>query len=394
MKSILTIVLIIGFSHQFTYSQWQQVYGGPYIYSLGTSGDNIFMGNANGVYISSNGGSNWVQTSFSSGLTALSLVSSGTNMLAGTYTAGVYYSTNNGTVWAQSSLNNRAVRSLFTAGSNVYAGTEYNGIYISTNSGVNWVQSAMNNRTVRSFAVLSSNTFAGTDSFGVYISANNGASWTQAGLNSQSVYCMTVIGSEVYAGTKNGVFMSTNNGANWTQSMNFLYFTGLLVSGGCIFAVTYSNGVYVSTDHGLSWQQKNEGLGGNINMGSLIISNNTLFAGSAPNVGIGIYKRQVGELIGITQVSLVAPGNFALSQNYPNPFNPVTSFEFSVPRSAFVKLAVFDVTGRELETLLSQNMMPGTYKADWDASKYSSGVYFYTITSESYHHTRKMILIK
>ncbi|MBE2216718.1 MAG: T9SS type A sorting domain-containing protein [Ignavibacteria bacterium] len=83
-----------------------------------------------------------------------------------------------------------------------------------------------------------------------------------------------------------------------------------------------------------------------------------------------------------------------LKQNYPNPFNPVTNIEFSVSKSTFVKLAVFDVTGRELETLVSQNMSPGTYKADWDASKYSSGVYFYTITSGSYHHTKKMILIK
>ncbi|MBE2216715.1 MAG: SBBP repeat-containing protein [Ignavibacteria bacterium] len=97
---------------------------------------------------------------------------------------------------------------------------------------------------------------------------------------------------------------------------------------------------------------------------------------------------------GIQQLNTEIPGVFSLSQNYPNPFNPVTNIEFSVPKSTFVKLAVFDVSGRELETLVSQNMTAGTYKADWDASKYSSGVYFYRLETEGFSKTSKMILVK
>jgi hypothetical protein len=88
------------------------------------------------------------------------------------------------------------------------------------------------------------------------------------------------------------------------------------------------------------------------------------------------------------------PEDFSLSQNYPNPFNPVTNIEFMVSKSSFVKLAVFDVSGREVETLVNQSMSAGSYKADWNATKYSSGIYFYSITTENYHETKKMILIK
>jgi len=98
--------------------------------------------------------------------------------------------------------------------------------------------------------------------------------------------------------------------------------------------------------------------------------------------------------IGLVPISNVVPEGYTLSQNYPNPFNPVTNIEFAVLKSTFVKLAVFDITGRELETLVNQNLTAGTYKADWDASKYSSGIYFYTIETESFRETKKMMLVK
>ena len=98
--------------------------------------------------------------------------------------------------------------------------------------------------------------------------------------------------------------------------------------------------------------------------------------------------------IGISPISGEMPTAFSLSQNYPNPFNPATNIEFAVPKSTFVKLVVFDVSGRELETLVSQNMTAGIYKAEWDASKYSSGIYFYRLEAEGFLKTSKMMLLK
>ncbi len=98
--------------------------------------------------------------------------------------------------------------------------------------------------------------------------------------------------------------------------------------------------------------------------------------------------------IGINPVFNEIPNEFSLSQNYPNPFNPTTNIEFNVLKSSFVKLIIFDITGREVETLVSKQMAEGVYNVDWNASKYPSGVYFYRITAGNFTDTKKMILTK
>ena len=98
--------------------------------------------------------------------------------------------------------------------------------------------------------------------------------------------------------------------------------------------------------------------------------------------------------IGINNISTEIPASYTLSQNYPNPFNPVTNIKFAIPASGFVKLIVFDMLGRQVETLVNDNLTAGTYNADWDASMYSSGVYFYKLESIEYTDVKKMILVK
>ncbi|HMR00035.1 MAG TPA: endonuclease [Ignavibacteria bacterium] len=101
-----------------------------------------------------------------------------------------------------------------------------------------------------------------------------------------------------------------------------------------------------------------------------------------------------GQVNGITPVSGEIPREYSLSQNYPNPFNPVTNIKFSVPLAGFVKLAVYDIMGREVNTLVSQTLKPGVYLADWNASMITSGVYFYKLTAGSFSETKRMILVK
>jgi len=98
--------------------------------------------------------------------------------------------------------------------------------------------------------------------------------------------------------------------------------------------------------------------------------------------------------IGIEPISNTTPGKYSLSQNYPNPFNPESSIEFAIAKTGFVKLSVFDITGREVESLVNEEMNAGTFKVKWNASKYSSGVYFYRIESGSFTDTKKMMLVK
>jgi hypothetical protein len=86
--------------------------------------------------------------------------------------------------------------------------------------------------------------------------------------------------------------------------------------------------------------------------------------------------------------------DFALFQNYPNPFNPSTKVEFSVPKSTFVTVKVFNLLGEEVATLASQEFHAGRYTVDWNASSAPSGVYFYRLTAGSFVDTKKMLLLR
>jgi hypothetical protein len=88
------------------------------------------------------------------------------------------------------------------------------------------------------------------------------------------------------------------------------------------------------------------------------------------------------------------PSEFKLMQNYPNPFNPSTRIEFIVPENGRATLKIYDVVGRELETLVSEQKKPGSYSVQWDASNHSSGMYFARLSSGGKSQVKKLMLQK
>jgi len=88
------------------------------------------------------------------------------------------------------------------------------------------------------------------------------------------------------------------------------------------------------------------------------------------------------------------PKEYDLAQNYPNPFNPVTKINYAIPKSGFVTLKIYDITGREIKTLVNELKQPGYYTIDFNGSELSSGVYFCRIVSGSFVSVKRMILIK
>ena len=99
-------------------------------------------------------------------------------------------------------------------------------------------------------------------------------------------------------------------------------------------------------------------------------------------------------VLGITPVGNIIPTVYSLSQNYPNPFNPVTKINFALPKQGFVTLKIYDVLGREVRTLVNEVKSAGNFSVDFNASEYSSGVYFYRLESEGFNDIKKMLLIK
>jgi hypothetical protein len=96
-------------------------------------------------------------------------------------------------------------------------------------------------------------------------------------------------------------------------------------------------------------------------------------------------------------VEIGIPAKFNLSQNYPNPFNPVTKIDFDIPKDANVKITIFDMSGREIRTLVKEFKTAGYYTVQFDASGISSGAYFYRLMTDGDIKsviTKKLVLVK
>ncbi|CAF3692760.1 unnamed protein product [Rotaria sp. Silwood1] len=104
-------------------------------------------------------------------------------------------------------------------------------------------------------------------------------------------------------------------------------------------------------------------------------------------------KRGTVTITSIANTNTV-PKDFSLEQNYPNPFNPSTIINFNIPSSGFVRLKVYNSLGKEVESLVNENLSAGSYSVNFNASNLAGGVYFYKLETDKYTETKKMILIK
>jgi hypothetical protein len=126
-----------------------------------------------------------------------------------------------------------------------------------------------------------------------------------------------------------------------------------------------------------------------------------------PGPGIWLYRLKQVDLDGTPHftepvsvnvltnvVEPVLPTKFALEQNYPNPFNPSTTIEFALPKSVHTTFKVFDLLGREVATLVDEQLPAGSYKREWHAQGMASGVYLYRLQAEEYVETKKLLFLR
>lgn len=125
----------------------------------------------------------------------------------------------------------------------------------------------------------------------------------------------------------------------------------------------------------------------------------TIYATGAGGSNPPAWNHAVSLNVTVTPVSGITatgeiPSVFSLSQNYPNPFNPITKISFALPKSEFVNLSVYDLSGKLVSELVNGQMQAGNYSTSWDAAGISSGVYFYKITAGEFSSVKKLTLIK
>ncbi len=211
------------------------------------------------------------------------------------------------------------------------------------------------------------------------------------------------------------ILRTTNSGTTWTSISSGLYnvwsmdpLLGLSFTDANNGTVVGYDGMFRTTNGGgIFYNDYIDGQGYWIPQPSV---GNALYGVCFTDANTGTVVGYSGTILhtttgGVTTVKnnpTQLPNQFTLEQNYPNPFNPTTTISFSLPSKSFVSLKVFDIIGREVATIVSEEMSAGIHSRQWIASKMSSGIYFYRLQAHplsggqtgTYTETKKLVLLK
>ena len=227
------------------------------------------------------------------------------------------------------------------------------------------------------------------------LSTDDGSQWSTLGRwpwagPSTTTLKLCLNGNILVGGYWWGLILSDDSCSSWTQVSTLKITCGLSIETGGMLVGTDSLGAFLFADNGDSLGASNSGLT-NLNIHTLTIDNNNYVYAGIDN---GVWRRPLSEIVTSVGKQPTQPTYYMLEQNYPNPFNPSTKIKYSVPQTSQVVIKVFDVLGKEIETLVNEEKPSGTYELNWNATQLSSGIYFYTIQAGEFIDTKKMILLK
>jgi len=270
------------------------------------------------------------------------------------------------------------------------------GIYRSVDDGNTWIRLTDQNIIGNIAFNVTGDIFAGQDATGLYRSTDNGNGWTH--LPSAPGPMSLVINSNghIFLGNYDShkVHRSTDNGDSWIDLLDSPNAYSLAINSvGHIFAGARGGpsgrGIYCSIDNGNNWE--NTGLT-QVPCGPVRVAFNSfgyVYVGTC----IGVF-RSVQSTTSVNEISKVFPSSFELYQNYPNPFNPSTTISWQSPLSSWQTLKVYDVLGNEVAILVDEYKPAGSYEVEFNASKLSSGIYFYKLQAGEFSDTKKLLLVK
>lgn len=300
-----------------------------------------------------------------SGMADLQFVNTSIGYISNSF--GLKKTSNGGINWNMSYTNQLA--GLFFVDQNTgWTGGTYPGVYKTTDGGNDWILQQdpfIQNQWGVDFSFINSQTgFCIPKSFGytgpIYSTTNGGNNWSRhfdlysfrsiQFMNLYTGYCLAWNSNYYYI---NSIAKTTNNGSNWI--------------------IHYINSSHDISDHYFS----------SVNTGWVVGDSGTIMKTTTGGVTIGI-----------NPINTEIPNRFSLSQNYPNPFNPATVINFQVPTLNQVKLAVYDLLGKEIAELVNESLKYGVYEIEFNGSNQPSGIYFYRLQAGDYTETKKMVLLK
>jgi hypothetical protein len=416
MRNIFAgLVMLVAISAS---GQWSEQVSGvtTILHSVSAVNNDIvwICGNAGIILRTTNGGSNWLITdSPNPALTFYNIcgIDANTALVTGsdadTY---VYKTTNGGAEWMEvftqsGGFINAIVKFNSASGECAMTGDPVGGrwsIWYSGDNGSTWdssghylSRSGSETGFVNSafgIGIYNSNYFwFGTSNTRIY-RGRGGSNWVvQPSAGDGNTYTINFTDSlNGYSGGYSSLRQTSNGGTNWM----FMHLTanvmGIVkgINTGELFYAE-SNFINHTSDNGANWAIVHSAPTGEYY--------HMVKARTGNNIWAVTYTGQISKYtstVSINPIFTEIPSEYSLSQNYPNPFNPSTTIKFAIPKPSVVKLAVYDITGKELEVLVNEPLPVGTYQSNWNGLRFSSGIYFYRLVTEAYSDTKRMLFIK
>ena len=350
-----------------------------------------------GLYFTTDFGDSWIKTGLlNTRVTNIAIAKNG-YVFAGEYE--VWRSTDNGMNFSQ--VSDAYSRSIYVDNNDyIWVGSHYSGLIKSTDYGQIW-QKQLNSSFTHYGVILQISDSIYINGYYNAYPAPHGPEFTYGsersidfGTTWQNIFDGRELldfkinsQGKVFALHNFQIYTSSDYGISWFP-LNFNARSIYINSNGDLFSANF-NEVSYSADQGFTWNYlPTEGFGDEVK--DLVCYKDTLIFICGSN---GVFKRDQ-KIISLVENELNIVASYVLAQNYPNPFNPRTKISYQLPVNTLVILKVYDLLGREIASLVSEERQAGNYEVEFDASKLSSGIYFYQLRTPNFFQTRKMQILK
>ncbi|MGD1046982.1 MAG: YCF48-related protein [Bacteroidota bacterium] len=383
--------------------------------SFADANNGTAVGDKGTILRTTNGGTNWtLQTSGTTNdLSAISFTDANTGTAVGSGGT-ILRTTNGGASWTSDSsgtTNSLTSVSFTDANTGTAIAITDGTILRTTNGGASWKRQQPDSAVELLYGVSFTNANNGTAVGGgtgpdyggkILHTTDGGVNWTsQSSGTTDNLYAVTftdvttgiAVGGGTWFGNSGGTILrTTNGGSTWTRQTSGTTFDlhGVsFIDANTGTAVGDNGTILRTTNGGASWTSDSSGTMFNFRGVSFTDANTGTIVG---NLGIILRTKESATSVENKQAEI--PKNFTLLQNYPNPFNPSTTISFNIPKRSNVSLKIFDLLGREVATIVSEEMLAGNHSKQWNAANMSSGIYFYRLYAGSFTETKKFVLLK
>ena len=234
----------------------------------------------------------------------------------------------------------------------------------------------------------------------VLYSKDGGANWNIAKkITSNNLFSIAVVGSDLFFAGSGGCIIKASTGTNIPVELTS--FTAAYVNNKTVLnwkTATETNNLGFDIEKRTStsnWEK----IGFIKGAGTSTERQQYTFSDASASGNVYYRLKQIDfdgsfKYSGVVEISAGLPDKFELAQNYPNPFNPVTNINFRIAVKGKVSLKIFDLLGKEVAALINEEKEAGSYSVQFDAAKYASGIYYYTLKAGEFTSSKKMMLVK